>query len=305
LKGRKKINLFAFTKQERSGVFYLLLIVVLLQLGYWLLMWLPVNGEKQNFDLDKDTQAKIDSLKALASVQDSVKIFPFNPNYITDYRGYVLGLSVAELDRLSAYRSEGKFINTAVEFQQVTLISDSLLKVLVPYFKFPDWSGTNATKTGMEADKALYGVKGDALPAKNNSIPSAPRSDLNLATREDLMAISGIGEVLSARIIKFRDRLGGFWVVDQLYDVYGLEPEVVEKAMEHFEVVTLPKVEKININEASAEELSRLIYISTELARQIIAYRQRNGSIDSFDELSAIEDFPAEKIERIRLYLSL
>jgi competence ComEA-like helix-hairpin-helix protein len=64
-------------------------------------------------------------------------------------------------------------------------------------------------------------------------------------------------------------------------------------------------VEKINLNEASAEELSRLIYISPELAKQIIAYRQRNGSIDSFDELTAIEDFPAEKIERIRLYLSL
>ncbi len=305
MKGRKKINLFAFTKQERSGVFYLLLIVVLLQLGYWLSMWLPAQGEKQNFELDKETQAQIDSLKARITERDSVKIYPFNPNYITDYRGYVLGLTVAELDRLSAYRSEGKFINSASEFQQVTLISDSLLMALTPYFKFPDWVGNNAIKTGMEADKALYSGQGNALPAKNNFTPSTSKSDLNLATREDLMAISGIGEVLSARIIKFRDRLGGFWVVDQLYDVYGLEPEVVAKALERFEVVSLPEVEKINLNEASAEELSRLIYISPQLARQIIAYRQRNGSIDSFDELSAIEDFPIEKIERIRLYLSL
>ena len=157
----------------------------------------------------------------------------------------------------------------------------------------------------MEADKGLHSGQEDALPAKNNFTPSPPKSDLNLATREELMAISGIGEVLSARIIKFRDRLGGFLVVDQLYDVYGLEPEVVAKALERFEVVSLPEVEKINLNEASAEELSRLIYISPELARQIIGYRQRNGSIDSFDELSAIEDFPADKIERIRLYLSL
>ncbi len=305
MKGRKKIHLFAFTKQERSGVFYLLLIVVLLQLGYWLLIWLPVDGEKQNFELDKDAQAQIDSLKERISVQDSLKIYPFNPNYITDYRGYVLGLTVAELDRLAAYRSEGKFINSAVEFQQVTLISDSLLMALTPFFKFPDWLGNHATKTGKEAAKTLYSGQGDALPAKNNFTPLPPKSDLNLATGEDLMAISGIGEVLSARIIKFRDRLGGFWVVDQLYDVYGLEPEVVEKTLERFEVVTLPKVEKININEASAEELSRLIYISPKLARQIIAYRQRNGSIDSFDELTAIENFPAEKIERIRLYLSL
>ncbi|MGB5368842.1 MAG: helix-hairpin-helix domain-containing protein [Flavobacteriaceae bacterium] len=305
MKGRKKINLFAFTKQERSGVFYLFLIVVLLQLGYWLLMGLPAQGEKQNFELDKETQAQIDSLKAHITERDSVKIYPFNPNYITDYSGYVLGLTVAELDRLSAYRSEGKFINSAVEFQQVTLISDSLLMALTPYFKFPDWVGSSAIKIGMEADKGLHSGQEDALPAKNNFTPSPPKSDLNLATREELMAISGIGEVLSARIIKFRDRLGGFLVVDQLYDVYGLEPEVVAKALERFEVVSLPEVEKINLNEASAEELSRLIYISPQLARQIIAYRQRNGSIDSFDELSAIEDFPIEKIERIRLYLSL
>ncbi len=305
MKGRKKINLFAFTKQERSGVFYLLLVVVLLQLGYWLFMWLPAPSEKQNFGLDNDTQAQIDSLKARIRAQDSVKPFPFNPNYITDYRGYVLGLTVAELDRLAAYRAEGKFINSAVEFQQITLISDSLLTALIPYFKFPDWVVKKKTKTGMEADKALNPGQGDGLPVKNNFKPSTSKSDLNLATSEDLMAISGIGEVLSARIIKFRDRLGGFWVVDQLYDVYGLEPGVVAKALERFEVVTKPEVDKININEASAEELSRLIYISPQLARQIVAYRQRNGSIDSFDELTAIEDFPAEKIERIRLYLSL
>ena len=113
-------------------------------------MWLPAQGEKQNFDLDKDTQAQIDSLKARISAQDSVKIYPFNPNYITDYRGYVLGLTVAELDRLAAYRSEGKFINSAVEFQQVTLISDSLLMALTPYFKFPDW-------VGKQCDKNRYG----------------------------------------------------------------------------------------------------------------------------------------------------
>jgi DNA uptake protein ComE-like DNA-binding protein len=176
---------------------------------------------------------------------------------------------------------------------------------LTPYFKFPEWLGNEAIKTTMESQKAFYSGQGDVLPAKNNFTTSTPKSDLNLATREDLMAISGIGAVLSARIIKFRDRLGGFWVADQLYDVYGLEPEVVAKALERFEVVTLPEVEKININAASAAELSRLIYISPELAEQIIAYRQRNGSIDSFDELTLIEDFPAEKIERIRLYLSL
>lgn len=299
MKGRKKIDFFSFTKQERSGVFYLLLIIILLQLGYFLLKTLPSIGVDQNFVLDGDTQAQIDTLKARISTKDSLKIYPFNPNYITDYRGYLLGLSVAELDRLKAYRTDGKFINSAAEFKQITQISDSLLNTLSPFFKFPDW----AVKTGMDHKPTKKQETGQER--KGTDTKDLPKSDLNLATSEDLKGINGIGDVLSERIIKFRDRLGGFLVGDQLYDVYGLEPVVVTRALERFEVVTSPKVEKININEASVAELRQLIYISQNLALNIVAYRQRNGSIDSFDELREIEDFPVEKIERIRLYLSL
>lgn len=299
MKGRKKIDFFSFTKQERSGVFYLLLIIILLQLGYFLLKTLPSIGVDQNFVLDGDTQAQIDTLKARISTKDSLKIYPFNPNYITDYRGYLLGLSVAELDRLKAYRTDGKFINSAAEFKQITQISDSLLNTLSPFFKFPDW----VVKTGMDHKPTKKQETGQAR--KGTDTKDLPKSDLNLATSEDLKGINGIGDVLSERIIKFRDRLGGFLVGDQLYDVYGLEPVVVTRALERFEVVTSPKVEKININEASVAELRQLIYISQNLALNIVAYRQRNGSIDSFDELREIEDFPVEKIERIRLYLSL
>lgn len=45
--------------------------------------------------------------------------------------------------------------------------------------------------------------------------------DINAATAEDFKTINGIGEKLSARIVKFRDRLGGFLTSEQLYDVYG------------------------------------------------------------------------------------
>ncbi len=57
----------------------------------------------------------------------SLKIYPFNPNYMTDYKGYTLGLSTAELDRLFVFRKKGNFVNSAKDFQTVTQVSDSLL----------------------------------------------------------------------------------------------------------------------------------------------------------------------------------
>jgi DNA uptake protein ComE-like DNA-binding protein len=200
-----------------------------------------------------------------------------------------LGLSTSELDRLFAYRTQGRFVNSVEEFQTVTQISDSLLNEISSYFEFPDWVGKNqSSKKKISFVKKEKGTK-----------------DLNSATAEDLMEVYGIGETLSERIVKFRDRLGGFLVNEQLYDVYGLKPEVAEKALLKFQVIKVPTLDKININKAGIEELSQLIYINKSLASNIIDYRDKNGSFASFQELSNVDAFPTEKLDRIALYLSL
>ncbi len=278
---------FKFNKRERRGVFFLLLIIIVLQSIYYYVKAKPFQ-ETPQVTVDAEIQAKVDSLKQIRS-KDTVRLFPFNPNYITDYKGYRLGLSTAELDRLFAYRKQQKFVNSAAEFQQVTQVSDSLLAVIAPYFKFPAW---------VQRRKATSQYKPEPI------VKAREIQDLNTATAEALKRVSGIGEVLSQRIVKFRDRLGGFLVNAQLYDVYGLAPEVVAGTLEHFQVQNPPKVEKININTATVTELSRMLYINYTLAQQIVAYRTAKGMYTSWDELSQVENFPMEKIDRIKLYLT-
>ena len=265
----------------------MLLIVVVLQCGYYYVKATPSNLES-DFALNAVEQTKIDSLKK-ERFDKSQKIYPFNPNYLTDYKGYALGLSPSELDRLFTFRDQGKFVNSDKEFQTVTQISDSLLNKISPYFKFPEWAGKNQTVK-----------KTTSKPATETNI-----KDLNAATAEELRQVYGIGETLSKRIIKFRDRLGGFLVSEQLYDVYGLEPEVVEKALLKFQVFEKPEVGKINVNKANAKELSRLVYINGSLASNIVEYRDKNGLFASLQELSQVDGFPTEKLDRIALYLSL
>lgn len=280
---------FKFNKQERSGIFFLLLLVVFLQGVYFYVEARPFDGSPK-FKPDTFAQIRLDSLKNTKS-KDTLNLFPFNPNYITDHKGYALGLSTKELDRLFSFRKEGKFVNSAEAFQEVTQVSDSLLDIISPYFKFPDWAKEQGSR------KTSFQTNAKKEPLVLN--------DLNTATMEDLMKIYGIGATLSKRIVKFRDRLGGFLVNEQLYDVYGLKPEVVQRTLLRYQVLHPPKVEKININTASVGELAKLAYIDFDLAQKIVSRREVKGTYVSLDELKDIASFPADKIGRIKLYLTL
>lgn len=278
---------FRFNKQERSGIFFLLLILVAFQVGYYYLKAKPYSGPT-HFALNEVEQAQLDSLRT-ELVNEEGEIFPFNPNYISDYKGYTLGISPEALDRLHEFRDDGKFVNSAKEFQQVTQISDSLLRAISPSFKFPTW-------------------KNNSRSSETKNIPSKSPvvvKDLNKATAEELETVYGIGATLSKRIIKFRDRLGGFLINEQLFDVYGLKPEVAQKVLLRFQVVEIPVVEKININKASVDELARLVYINYDLAKEIIQYREQNNGFSSLDELTNLTSLPKDRIGRIKLYLSL
>jgi len=292
---------FKFTKEERSGIFFLLLFIVLLQVVYFLIKMDVFDSGTSNFTPNIEQQAQIDLLKQEALQKDSIKVYPFNPNFITNYKGYTLGMSLAEIDKLHVFRKTEAYVNSAKEFQKVTGVSDSLLQSISPYFKFPEWT----QKSGQERVRNKQNTSG-SKQINSTPLEELRRAlDINTATAEDLRVINGIGEKLSARIIKFRDRLGGFMTEKQLYDVYGLEADVVARTLQKFKVLKKPNVSLIKINSASTYEISKLIYIKYDVAKNIVLHRENNGAFTSFAELMSIDGFPKEKLDRISLYLSL
>lgn len=60
--------------------------------------------------------------------------------------------------------------------------------------------------------------------------------DLNKATREQLIAIKGIGEGLADRIIAWRERHGSFEAVEDLQHIPGIGPEGMSQLRHHFKV---------------------------------------------------------------------
>ncbi len=217
------------------------------------------------------------------------RIYPFNPNFITDYKGYRLGMSVAEIDRLLAYRKQNRFVNSAAEFQQVTRVSDSLLGTLAPYFKFPDW--------------VLKSKQNSVTFSTTNSHPKKVSVvDINRATKEELMAVYGIGNKLSDRILNQRALLGGFVKMEQLQDIWGLNPEVIDQLNQAFAVQSTLTLPKIPINSASLKELAQFPYFHYPLAKEVVLYRSMHGRI-AIEDLSKIKGFPVDKIDIIALYL--
>lgn len=284
---------FTFSKKQRNGSFLLICIIIILQCVYYFIDLSSNQIEVNKTKLEKFTK-EIDSIR-IAKIQESQpKVFQFNPNYITDYKGATLGMSSQEIDRLHAFRNQNQWINSSKQFQEVTKVSDSLLNKLAPLFKFPKWVANSKPKTN-----TLYSHA-------NKPKTYAQKQDLNTATAQQLQKINGIGKIFSERIIQYRDKYkGGFIANAQLQDIYGLTPETIQNLLKDFTVKTPRKINKIKLNTATIDELVTIQYIDYDIAHAIIEYKQLREGYKSLQELTKVKDFPVNKFEIIQLSLSL
>ena len=287
---------FMFNRQQRSGILLLLLLIISLMVVYWFVDF----AQEDTFDTTSSEivaiQNELDSLRLVEIEKRKPNTYSFNPNYITDYKGYTLGMSNDEIDRLHKFRNEGKWINSIADFQNVTGVSDSLLNELGPLFKFPEWVKKPQGKNNFSSNKDEKGF---------TEISYTQKTDLNVATAEQLQQVSGIGEVLSNRITAYRERLNGFSNDIQLYEVYGLDPGVAQRALNLFTVKTPKEIVVINVNKASASDIATIPGISFELAKKIWEFRRLREKIESLDELTKIDGITERKLQLIQLYLSV
>ncbi len=284
---------FKFSNKQRNGIFLLLFLIIIFQCVYFFVDFSSENISVNETEL-KQFQNEIDSLRSVEIENNKPIIYPFNPNYITDYKGYTLGMTNEEIDRLLKFREQNKWVNSVKEFQNVTKVSDSLLNVISPHFKFPDW----VTNPKPEKEFTYY----------NNSSPKSydEKIDLNTATISQLRKVNGIGEKLSERIIKYRSKFDGGFIADvQLNDIYGLTPEVIERVLNDFTVKTPRQIVKFNLNSVTIDELVTIQHIDYEIAYEIVEQRTLREGYNSLDELTKVKGFPINKIEIIKLYLTL
>ena len=285
-------SFFVFNSSQRNGILFLLLLVSGFAVINNYIDFTTENLLDTNSKEVLAVQKELDSIRTLLIESNQSKIHPFNPNFITDFKGYKLGMSSEEIDRLLDHRKQNKWINSKEDFQRVTKVSDSFLDQISSYFKFPDWISNPKPKYS----DWRKGFKEKTFDQK---------IDLNSATQLELKKVNGIGEALSKRIIDYRDKLGGFTNDIQLYEVYGLDYQLTDKVRNDFTVKTPKEIIKMNLNKISASDIATVPGISFELAKRIWEFRVLNEGIVDFIELKKIEGLTERKLQGIQLYLKL
>ena len=379
----KNTPFYRYSKTQRNGIITLFAVIIIIQAAYYVFNIVGVSSEENISETETQWlahQTEINALKAKKSVKKDT-IYPFNPNYITDYKGYVLGMSDSEIDRLLAFRKSGKWINSAADFKRVTGVPDSLLEKISPYFKFPDWVveknsqgmaqtdddgykkpldmdniqpfnpnfvsdnfGRGLGMTSQQIDrlkayresgkwinspadfKNVTGISDELLNkispyfkfpdwvirkyqqggvqiGKKQAVPSGQPKDINTALEEDLTEIYGVGPTSAKKIMRRRAVLGAFVSMEQMADFKEFSAKAVAGLQKGFKVGANPDINRINVNTASLEQLSRFPYFNKEIATAIINYRTGKGKISNFDELSKINDIFILKSKIISLYL--
>lgn len=279
-----------FDRRKRSGILLLgaLIIAVLLFLYFYEPEIKEVIRPEERA-LVARLQAQVDSLKQLELEKKKPKIYPFNPNFITDYRGYALGMTTDEIDRLHRFRKSDKWINSAKDFKRVTNVSDSLLAVISPYFKFPEWV-TNRQPKKKYTDKKKWKTPEE-------------KQDLNSITYEGLMALENMDAAAAHKIIAHQKKTGGYLVDQQIYDVYGVPTKLKREVLNHYTVKEKPVITLLDVNTTNASDLSTVPLLNYELAKEIVNYRILREGIKSLEELKNLEGMTDYKFDRIKLYL--
>ncbi len=129
-----------------------------------------------------------------------------------------------------------------------------------------------------------------------------PKIDLNLCTAEELQKLRGIGQVLSSRIIRFRESLGGFHRVEQLADVYGISDSLFQEIKIHVSLKD-PKWNKILINSIDLDSLKMHPLFDWKTSKLTIAYRNQHGSFKDSLDFKKMRFLQSEDYNKILPYL--
>lgn len=287
---RKWLNtLLGFSRTESNAFIILLPVLVFIVFSEPLTRW--VIGQ-QTIDFSWQN-AKLDSLTAHWSVSkqpagNEVKLaerhslFNFDPNKTTLEDLHSLGFSNKLAKRIMNYSGKGGVFRIKSDLMKIYGMDSSLYKNLYAYIMLPE-----AYRTQKEAFR------------KDNKMASETvlRFDLNIADTTALKSVNGIGTTLAVRIIKYRNRIGGFVSTAQLSEVYGLDSAVIQKLLAVGYVDKDFPLTRININTATQKELETHPYIGRSAAKAIVAYRFQHGNFKHVDDLRSLHTISnADKI---------
>lgn len=234
-----------------------------------------------------------------------VRLRSFDPNTADSMTLLTLGLRPWQVRSLLRYRRAGGVFSYPEDFARLYGLTAGKYRELRPYIRIGrDYRPAAEVYARRERhyDARHYDARQRdtaahaAYPAK---IRAGETVDLATSDTTTLCRVPGIGPFFARRIVRYRERLGGFTSKRQLLEIDGFP----ESAMPFLALPHPAAVRKLNINRATAEQLRSHPYIDYHMARQVTEYRRLRGAIRDLSDLRLLPLFTPPVIERLRPYI--
>lgn len=307
----QKEHYLHFTKKERRGVAVLLAIVFLLTALFYGIPFLfkksiPAaslykkeiaaletnTSDSNNLRPQKFTEGKYYSQARTPFAREDLTatLFYFDPNVLSIAQWQQLGVKEKTATGIRHYIDKGGKFRQATDINKIWGLSETMKMRLEPFIRIAALEKNNAYNKSY--------IKSDKKPFEKKPVLAF---DINAADTSDYISLPGIGSKLAGRIVNFRERLGGFFSVEQVGETFGLPDSTFQK-IKPFLQFSGAGIKKININTVTLDELKAHPYIRWQLADIIIRYRLQHGNFLSVSDLRKIMAIKEDIFNKISPY---
>lgn len=302
---------FNFSKKERIGIIALIAMVVLL--------WFAPELFNREFVFDENGYAAfrndIEQLRQQPALhrqkRDSAgtsysslaaasfdtpshsRLFYFDPNTLSPEGWKQLGVPDKTIKTIQNFITRGGRFYKAEDIGKVYGLRKRDYERLLPYVRI----------TGKKHEQPVKDCTVVRMNSSANVYADLPAVEINTADTIVFKRLPGISGTLAKRMVSFRDKLGGFYSVDQVAEVYGLS-EPAFQLIKPYLRCDAEVIRKINVNAAGLDELKAHPYIKYQVGNAVIQYRQQHGPFQNRDDLSRLHVLSDDLLQKLGPYLS-
>ena len=290
---------FSFSGKERTGIIILVLLIIIatiIPFFYNDYVRAPVKANdqllnyiRQSNDSALTTAGKNERFNAGDITAPAPMTFEFDPNTISIAGWKKLGVKERTIQTIQHYLAKGGKFRKPEDITRIYGLPATDAKRLLPYVRIPP-----ELTISYSQNNGLF---------KSEHRKAAPAEiDINEADTTSFIELPGVGSKLAQRIVNFREKLGGFYSIEQIAETYALPDTVFQKIKNRLRCPAVA-VRKLNINTASIEVLKLHPYVRWNVASAIVKYRQQHGAFGSPEELQLIEIVTPELLNKLRPYI--
>ena len=229
----------------------------------------------------------------------------FDPNTVDSLTLIGFGLKPWKVKNFLHYRKAGKVFRSAEEMgkthgwtvEDVERVRE-YVRVEEEYGKGKRLFGETEKRQPKREEREEWRQQAEKTEHTSNKFHTLTKVDVNTADTAMLRRIPGVGAKISEAIVRYREKLGGFYSVEQLREIKMVSPELLE-----WMEVPSPNVQKIPVNEASFQALNSHPYISYEQTKALLQYIRLYGKVKDEQALLETGIFTKEDVERLKPYL--